>query len=555
MKVKHNIIKSLFAIAMMLIVMGCNDDDRNLTLPSHSIVESSHQYAGNAVQVNQEISFADVSHGVVSRTWSLPDGVAATILKLDKDVSNREAIRQALSNRDNLTEEEIENLESQLRIGDETLLPSFDEPILKLSFPEAGIYELTVIQEFEENPFIRNEIEPTDSNIVETVFIITVSDPIRFTNVQGTFLNSDGSLGETFNVTNNALAQVEAGQTVRYTFDVSGAVDEININADGGIIVPGSLVNNPELGNGMVDIKYNGLSNYDLTLTAYKIEPDSDRSITFTNAITVVPSSAPFILTGAIIEQMDERISIPFNGEFASIAGDVSTNFTVKLFDQANTFVKNLNIATITNNADNLTLLDITLSEPIYSTDNIKVSYDGNASLESTDTRTPEAFTDQPVAMYAPNLANNNIADGVTTNWTIVDPNGAYEISTEQAFTGDTSIKITKNGESGNFRIRTPFGATVSIDLNKQYVTRARVYIDPTVATPGGLKIHFLGSAPWWGINQNLSNINKGEWVMLERIIPFPKNSYTNFDIRVDSTSDTIIYIDDIYIGEYEVRP
>ena len=153
MKIKK-IFNPLFRVlAMLIIIISCSENEKNLSIPSHSVFEVSHQNVENTVQINQEISFADLSTGVKERTWSLDEGVIATVFRLDKDVPDILDLRAILANRDNLTPEEIEIVEAKLKLGDQTILPTYKDPILKLSFPEPGIYNINLKHYSEQEHF------------------------------------------------------------------------------------------------------------------------------------------------------------------------------------------------------------------------------------------------------------------------------------------------------------------------------------------------------------------------------------------------------------------
>ena len=177
-----------------------------------------------------------------------------------------------------------------MRIGDQSVIPSYKEPILKLSFPNAGVYEVSIDQEFEDFPFIEDRTEVADTKFVTKVFSVTVVGPIRFSNIQGAVLNPDGTTGTPFNVTEEGLEPVTVGSTIRYTFTISGSVDTITATSyTGANVVPGSIVNDPTTGTGSVDIEYTTAGEtYDVELNASRVNPEGNVTSTFLNAISVI---------------------------------------------------------------------------------------------------------------------------------------------------------------------------------------------------------------------------------------------------------------------------
>lgn len=307
------------------------------------------------------------------------------------------------------------------------------------------------------------------------------------------------------------------------------------------------------------DILFKRLGKFIITVNLFRTGqdiPGAFKSYTLKMPVKVIPSSKPFSVSGAIREQSDETITIPFNGEFAPFI-DQKSFFTVKV--NGNVFP----IASIGINPSDATLLDLKLVNKIYRPDVIKVSYSGTGTLKSTDQRSPLAFTDLPVVMNAVNLIPSEIA-GLETGSNIWQPYWSNKgtvtpYSTEQAASGTRSLKMSIKPGQANVESTALFSNPVAFDGSKTYILSFKIYVDPssTVTTSTATQLFLIQN---WSFNfyQDLSSLPKGQWVTVstdyKTSIPLSR-FYLRILENAAKNQDLTVYIDDFSILEKEVRP
>ncbi len=267
--------------------------------------------------------------------------------------------------------------------------------------------------------------------------------------------------------------------------------------------------------------------------------------------IRVIPSSQPFVQFGDVYELEDETIIVPFNGEFAPFINQ--EQFFSVMLDGTTP----LQIASVGINDADATLLEIKLSEPIYAADNITVSYDGNGTLQSTDTRSPVAFSDEPVTMFSVNLAPAewNMEDAAQTAWISTDA-PVVEYSTEQVHEGNYSIKINSSGPWARASIE---NHPVNITEAGSYTITWWMYIDSSTTT-GSYGPWFYwaddtaGQQFWQGIRQACCGGPKplDQWFKQTREQNLTPGA-AHFTLRVNN--DALMYFDDVQIVKTEKRP
>ena len=288
------------------------------------------------------------------------------------------------------------------------------------------------------------------------------------------------------------------------------------------------------------------------------IPADSDRLIV-SRPIKVIPSSKPFELTGTIMEQEDETIRVPFNGEFTPFF-QKEAFFEVKV--NGTPFV----VANVEVNADDATFLDITLEEPIYRPDVITVSLLDGSGIESTDTRTPVSFTDEPVSMHDVNLLPQALADVEDGGFQGDDSwrawwsnDGTVETSQLQAADGTTSIRTVITPGQGRVEVGCDFSQPIILDPDANYIFTYERYIEPGAALNG------TTSGFWFIQNwaqQGWSNFNGeplGQWnektIIIKQSQPISQIYFRAIWDNGDKNSTATIYYDKFKLIKEEIRP
>ncbi len=269
--------------------------------------------------------------------------------------------------------------------------------------------------------------------------------------------------------------------------------------------------------------------------------------------IRVIPSSQPFQLFGTITELEDQLIKIPFNGEFAPFI-DQEQFFTVTLNGVENTnFILSIN-------PDDATILDLQFNETIYRSDEIIIAYNGNGTLQSTDTRSPELFS-ETVSMFQHEAVVYDFEDPSThLNWTPHAsnlPTTSMAISSEQAASGTYSIRLEGTADGAwsafenvvdQFSLRSDTAVQLEFKFYKE--TGDYAMFGPWINQAGETRNQF-----WTNIGTS-GNSPSGEWVTFRNDAtwnaPSDADDY-EFFMRYNRAG--IIYFDDIRILYVDERP
>ncbi|AUP80587.1 hypothetical protein [Flavivirga eckloniae] len=360
--------------------------------------------------------------------------------------------------------------------------------------------------------------------------------------------------GFSFDQTTGTLT-VESGTEVQFTSNVTGGLSNFNWK------FPGQSPSFSEEANPIITFLKLGESNWNFRVTS--AVPFGDIRIPFYEVdaeetflkVIVTPSSKPFVVAVSEANELeDETIQIPFNGEFSPFSSQES-HFSVMLNGTTP-----LGIESVSLNSEDATILEIKLSEPIYRPDVLTVSYDGNGTLQSKDTRSPVAFTDLPVAMHNVSsvpMASADIFDFEGINapaaWTVRHDNvgGAVEISNDRATSGSSSLKITGSGGTVRFvcseNIDVPAGEyIITFDL---FIEAGGTYgeIWPTIGNPWFQQWRDARAAA----------IPRGEWVEVSTtadIIYGSTTTLAQIAVRLEGGTG-VVYMDNWKLLTKEVRP
>jgi hypothetical protein len=182
----------IFVLVLAVFFGGCNNDDWEAPIaePSHHVTYTSEGNFGNRIQVGNDISFSDVSLGVVSRTWTLPESAS------------------------------FENGSSQLTSGESTIHAIFNEP---------GIFDVQLSQTFANDAYVGENLV---GKTYDTTFTITVLDMIK-AELSAQIINSDGTLGDMLTLADLAENEVTAGNSVRFFYSATGEPAEVIYQLEG----------------------------------------------------------------------------------------------------------------------------------------------------------------------------------------------------------------------------------------------------------------------------------------------------------------------------------
>ncbi|WP_157208981.1 hypothetical protein [Mariniflexile maritimum] len=521
---KNNIIIMLL---MATAFIGCQKDEVYDAPNSFSDVGwyFSKTEGSLAVSIDGYLTFSDLSQGVVSHEWSIGEGSYYLKMPIGKNDS----------------------------IFDGKTIGSGTTPAKTISvwFRKSGLQPVRLYNVFNEKVTYRGvnaakerifieAKEVGDKWVIDTTFMVDVYDTI----VPKIKIKQNGIVRDHTNPKDTIY--VEAGDFVEL-FDEStiGRADtwEWKIGTEKSNTKDAKLTLK-KLGvfNGTFAISRRG-QNIPGDYEFYRIPAP----------FKVIPSSKPFVAIPANIKELkDQTIQVPFNGEFAPFTNQKSF-FTVNVNGAPFT------IASLEINPIDATILDIKLVDQIYRSDNITVSYNGNGTLRSTDTRVPVAFTNLPVAMFQHEVIKFTFESGGENFVPKAGENLATTIigiSSEQAANGTKSLKMA-SGASGNWSAFINYIDTYHLDKGVPVQYEYKVY------KVTGANLNFL--APWInkGGNTNVTQFWHADiktapfntWTTIRTGKFTPGETANDYNVYFRHNGSGTIYLDDLRIIEVDDRP
>ncbi|WP_066631396.1 hypothetical protein [Labilibacter marinus] len=248
----------------------------------------------------------------------------------------------------------------------------------------------------------------------------------------------------------------------------------------------------------IADITFKKMGNFYIELTAKREAQEGLVGDTETYlapiVINVAQSDLPFEQQGQIRQNKDKTVNVIFNALIADVIHDDAKNlFTVNVEGNPDPIAVT-KVERVENNQDNLLL---TLAEEIYYGDVVTMTYtkDETIGITSQDERALESFTDVKVFVYDPNMLDLTAAsfeDALGDYWADQRKGtGTVEYSTEQAATGNQSIKGVNPGTSGNqMRFSSNADALLTIESGVTYTVKYKRFLTADTDLAGGDKFY-----------------------------------------------------------------
>ncbi len=526
-----------------MIFTACQEEfDAPSKTPSNVHVTTGFNNASPIVQINGFETFADLSPGVKSRLWTFPGG----------DVTNVETSKEA---------------------------------VLRVQFLKTGNYEVTINQEFHENPWDWRTNSFRTSNINDSTIYVTVVDSIK-SQLKIFYVDINGEDSTKLNLADGALNQLMAGEVIRIKHTTIGAPTLFEFESEGSTMV--SIFEE----DSVVDMKFKRLGSYGFEFTASRTKPLGSNSVSFENLIEVIPSTRPVVLE-SIYRHDPNTVGLVFSRSIAdpsSNAADFSVrakNRVTSALGIPNDFNKLLPITEVTTAAgdeDNIVL--IRLDDQLYNSDSVFVSYTG-AVLASTDGIAIDQFTEELLIFDRVNrAAQYGGFENLGAGWKQFDESGPrtdagygeFSFSTENPHSGDYSLWLsTDRDENDNAEW---IEVVVDVDLtsadaafaynavaveegDKFYIS---YYIYVVETNPIGPDVWEASSMYLWLMADKLKIVefrsNKathpiGEWVKIDGVWGGIDGATGSAVLRpyFRSIGNITVFIDDLEIYEYEERP
>lgn len=511
MKIKNIL---LIAVAFFTVFTACQDDEYELPNDMSGVgwYTSNFRNEEFLIGINDFISFSDVSQNALTHTWTIPEGAYF----LEGPIARTDSVLEDFI---------IPN--AGLETTDETI---------HVYFTKGGLQPVRLYNTFKEKVvFIgRDTFEAKQEGgfwVIDTTFMVDVLDTI----VAEVLIRQEGVEVPV----NEDTIYVEAGGTLEFV-DIStvGRANTWEWRVAGEMSTDSAAT-----------IVFKKLGVFEAVLnisrTGENMPGDYER-YEIPNPIKVIPSSKPWELADAIAELEDETIQLPFNGEFLPFLNKEEF-FVVKVNGEE------FPISTVTIDANDATLLNINLVDPIYRPDVITVTLLEGSGINSTDYRSLTPFEDEPVVMHDVNLldeASFGFEDGGLGWAGMWDNKAHYEFTTEKAASGNYSLKIvradglTSKVQSNNAKWSWQGGTT--------YTIKYKVWIDPEVTDGGAWNMWVLPN--WKQFWEPITGKARGEWVTVEKeFTPDADEADRLFMLQVNK--DGTFYFDDFYIVVKEERP
>ena len=232
-----------------------------------------------------------------------------------------------------------------------------------------------------------------------------------------------------------------------------------------------------------------------------------------------------------------------------------SCNFTVKV-NNVDFSIKSVKV----NTAD-ATILDIVLNNKIYRPDVITVSYNGSGTIKSTDDRSPQAFTNQPVAMHDVNLMDATKAgfeDGILSGWALSwESDAVISATKEKVATGEYSMKIVCDGverlNPANIKNQVVGNKTLfTVQKGKTYIIQFKIFPETGSTLNSFIPVIMpIWKQFWTAATQAVP----GKWsTITKEYVADADDNKLYMLLQLNGALGTF-YVDDFYAVEKEVRP
>ncbi|NJB35245.1 hypothetical protein [Croceivirga sp. JEA036] len=529
MKFKNISKLSLAAVALSFLALSCEEDnDVPLNDSSHRVIMTSEMDFDNKVEVNGEITFGDISTGVVSRTWTFPDGVADLKGQSNNATSNNQ--------------------------------------VVEAIFKQVGDHEIKLSQTFQSDAYVGTTQKGKQ---LDTTIVVRVLGSVGAT-VTANILNNDGTLGSALTIGDNARNEIMAGSTVRYAVTTVGEPENFAWSFEGADPATSSDVVSE------IDVKYKKLGDYGFGFAANRERPQGGTEVLYGNLISVIPSTEPVTLD-AVEATAEGNIALNYSREMEPSTIDAS-QFSVVLTNGDTDLAASIANVSVDPNEGNLVIIELE-NDRVYNDDVALVSYTAG-TLTTTDAFPAESFTDVPVVFKGANILNNGTFDYSFENSTAANwpyqwwgaPWDAYslEISQNQAQDGESSAYIEYNANGGmiiGHHDDTNAAIPFTVEAGKTYEVGVWVYVEALEAPDTGnffapdLRFYWFPNTDW-GVGPNpafTSDFALNQWVYTSFLTDFGGvGGDLTLAIRgynQDNSTVTRFYMDSISISEAVLRP
>jgi hypothetical protein len=459
------------------------------------------------IGINDFVSFTDVSKNATSHAWLINEGSFF--------------LKGTITSQDSIFDQFISG----------TALKS-EEKTVNVLFKKSGLQQVRLYNTFSEN--VASAQKVGNMYVVDTTFTVDVYDTI----VAKIQIKQKGMVIPL----NTDTIYVEAGQSVDFIdLTTIGRPDTRRWSIGGETSTDSAAT---------ITFKKMGVfsGSFQSSRTGQHIPGDWD-DLRIPNPIKVIPSKSPFLISGDLKELANETIEISFNSEFAPFTNQQQF-FSVSV-SGPHVNGKTFSVRTVSIKPGDATKLHLQLSDKIYGSDVITISYSGG-SLSSLDSRVLAQFSNQRVIMNNANLLSSaefGFENG-GTSWEKVEGSGTVSFTTEKASSGRYSMKIVKSAANSGVHAESA-GAKFNLKAGKTYIFRYNIWVDPSTTASG---LNFWLIPNWHQFFLWIPDIEKGQWVT-KSFEYTPGADENDRVLRIQAYEDGIFYFDDFYVSEKDERP
>lgn len=566
--------KFLYLLTLILIVACDTDEYAEYTAPDElsdvSWVISLERFAQDPFSLNKDsfMSFMDLSQGAVSHEWIIEEGNYF----LEEGFGENDTLENFIDEEAGLsiTEAKAHVLFRNTGLNRVRLLNKFTEPVSYKSsqgtfeaVKEGDLWVIDTTFVFD----IYANLKPTFSVFQENTQILTVSE------------DDEPSVDDEASW---PVVDVESGKSLTFIDNTNtGRPNARRWRFPNGI---------PQQSNqDTARVRFYELGTFNAgTITSLRVNPLPRDSVSkpIPLKINVISSSEPFKIAGNIMEAEDETIFFRVTGQVSAFSGEES-NFTVNVTNDTSGFSQTIAVQQAKVSTTDETIIELVLAEPIYNSDNITVSYNGEGNIQSIDTRSLEAFERQPVQMY---FGGNILPDNGHSDFEVSHPQakrayaadyfvgnanlrfGEDNLIWQRVETSDVDPSRIYNG-SASMRYQTPASDPTpnsnlfSFGLGKPDPIPAGTYImSYWIYIESGTTLRqfttTFGNPITDSFDWNIEDLSTNEWVKITNVVTLPRiESPYRMGLRFDPggnsgvSGDQLIYFDNWELVELEIRP
>lgn len=572
--------KSLKYIAILLcsvlfVTVSCNENDEDLFSDPNAFSDVSW-YASLRhsdvfeLKVNNVLSILDLSNGTTSHTWTIEDGS----FFIDGDFSTNEASYEPY-------------------IIDGAGLTS-ESDIIHVLFTKPGLQSIRLYNTFNEKVTFKGATKTLEAQqaenglwVIDTTFTVDVYDKIA----------------PAFKVYHNdvEILSIPADQTVRLADSASWETITVQAGIDELKFVDETTVGRPTTREWVFDYFEGEFTQSEQSIImeeegtflagTLQAKRTGDNPLLNETASKRIPLKfnveiPPLIYKiGGISEDESEVISFATSDDVdAASLATAASDFTVHVSNSHTGFDADVTVQEVRVQSGSANVIELVLSEPIYSSDMVTVAYSGT-SVRATNNYVLYEFSAEEVTMFRlsenqlpsqfsdfeTHASNNMQADGWwgQRNWDATNGYRYWERTEEYATSGSAGLRFLHEDVTTMTNSITAFSVGGNVMYNEagDYEISFDIFVPATTDLTSGLSIgyQYNPAGESFLLPVDVSSLEKGKWIKVSKMVTF-ESAYISSDSRgrqiffrmenPQATNTRVeLFIDNLQVKPTELRP